>query len=228
MFDLIAHKFEQGGPEIMSAITFTLFLSMVIIIERAYRYWLQYDLANSSGFMAAVQKMVMNNSIENAIRLCKKARPKLLPYVMSEGLKRANDSTEEIEHAIDTATLTAVPKLTKILPFIGTTANVATLLGLLGTLFGLMKSFAAAAKLTGAAKQTALAAGIAEALTATSYGLGTALGCLLAYGVLNLKQAAILADINRNAARLVDLLYTRKMKIKGGGTGAFQSAGGED
>ncbi len=228
MFDLIATKFEQGGPEIMSAITFTLFLSLTIIIERAYRYWLQYDLANSSGFMAAVQKMVMNNSIENAIRLCKKARPKLLPYVMSEGLKRANDSTEEIQHAIDTATLTAVPRLTKILPFVGTTANVATLLGLLGTLFGLMRSFAAAARLTGSAKQTALAAGISEALTATSFGLGTALMCLLAFGILNLKQAAILADINRNAARLIDLLYTRKMKIKGGGTGAFQAAGGEE
>ena len=215
MLDFIAHRFEEGGPLVMSGITFTLFLSLVIIIERAYRFWLQYDLANSSGFMSAVQKMVMNNSIENAIRLCKKARPKLLPYVMSEGLKRANDSTEEIEHALDTATLTAVPKLTKIVPFLGTTANVATLLGLLGTLFGLMKSFGAAAQLTGSAKQTALAAGIAEALTATSYGLGTALMCLLAFGVLSMKQSAIVDDINRNSARLTDLLYTRKMKIKG-------------
>lgn len=216
MLDFIARKFEEGGQEVMSAITFVMILSLVIIIERAYRYWLQYDLENSSGFMAAVQKMVMNNSIENAIRLCKKARPKLLPYVMSEGLKRANDSTEEIEHALETASLTALPKLTKILPFLGTTANVATLLGLLGTLFGLMKSFGAAAKLTGSAKQTALAAGISEALTATSFGLGTALMCLLAYGVLQMKQSSIVDDINKNAARLIDLLYTRKMKIKGG------------
>ena len=216
MLDFIARKFEEGGQEIMSAIAFVMFISLAIIIERAYRYWLQYDLANSSGFMAAVQKMVMNNSIENAIRLCKKARPKLLPYVMSEGLKRANDSTEEIEHALDTATLTAVPKITKILPFLGTTANVATLLGLLGTIFGLIRSFAAAAKLTGSAKQTALAAGISESLTATSFGLGTALMCLLAYGVLMMKQTSIVDDINRNNARLIDLLFTRKMKIKGG------------
>jgi biopolymer transport protein ExbB/TolQ len=170
--------------------------------------------------MAAVQKMVMNNSIENAIRLCKKARPKLLPYVMSEGLKRANDSTEEIENSLETASLTAIPKLTTILPFLGTTANVATLLGLLGTLFGLMKSFGAAAKLTGSAKQTALASGIAEALTATSYGLGTALMCLFAFGVLMMKQSSIVDDINKNVARLEDLLFTRKMKIKG-------SSGGE-
>ncbi len=227
MFDFIKLKFEQGGQEIMSAISLVLVMSLVIIIERAYRYWLQYDLANSSGFMAAVQKMVMNNSIENAIRLCKKARPKLLPYVMSEGLKRANDTTEEIEHALDTATLTAMPKITKILPFLGTTANVATLLGLLGTLFGLMKSFGAAAKLTGSAKQTALAAGISEALTATSFGLGTALMCLLTYGVLMMKQTSIVDDINRNSARLIDLLYTRKMKIKGGGTSSGQASAGD-
>ena len=226
MLDFIARKFEEGGQEIMSSITFVLFLSIAIIIERAYRYWLQYDLANSSGFMAAVQKMVMNNSIENAIRLCKKARPKLLPFVMSEGLKRANDSTEEIENALHTATLTAMPKLTKVLPFLGTTANVSTLLGLLGTLFGLMRSFGAAAKLTGSAKQTALAAGISEALTATSFGLGTALMCLLAYGVLVMKQTSIVDDINRNSARLIDLLYTRKMKIKSGSTTVMAAGDG--
>jgi biopolymer transport protein ExbB len=223
MLDFIAHKFEEGGPEIMSAITFVLFLSVAIIIERIYRYWLQFDLANSSGFMAAVQKMVMNNSIENAIRLCKKARPKLLPFVMSEGLKRANDSTEEIEHALDAATLTAMPRLTSVLPFLGTTANVATLLGLLGTLFGLMRSFGAAAKLTGSAKQTALAAGISEALTATSFGLGTALMCLLAFGILQMKQTAIIDDINKNSAKLIDLLFTRKMKIKGGASSSSSS-----
>ena len=100
----------------------------------------------------------------------------------------------------------------------------ATLLGLLGTLFGLMKSFSASAKLTGSAKSTALAAGISEALTATSFGLGTALMCLLSYGVLVMKQTAIVDDINRNGARLIDLLYTRKMKIKGGGSSVSQPA----
>ncbi|MEZ4742156.1 MAG: MotA/TolQ/ExbB proton channel family protein [Bdellovibrionota bacterium] len=211
----IGTLFKQGGPLVMSAITLTLVVSLVIVIERCYRYWIQYDLANSSGFMAAVQKMVMNNSIENAIRLCKKARPKLLPYVLSEGLKRANDTTEEIENAMEHASLAATPKVTKTTPMLATTANVATLLGLLGTIFGLMHSFAAAANATGAAKQEQLAAGISEALTATSFGLGTALFCLFAYGILMMKQQSILADISQNSSRLMDLLYTRKMKIKG-------------
>jgi biopolymer transport protein ExbB len=215
LWQTITDLFHRGGPAVMSAIALTFVVSMLIIIERTYRLWLQYDLANSSGFMAAVQKMVMNNSIENAIRLCKKARPKLLPTVLAEGLKRANDSTEEIENAIEAASLTVIPRVTKGVPFLGTTANVATLLGLLGTIFGLIKSFAAAANATGAQKQTLLAEGISEALTATSFGLGTALICLFAYGVLQMKQTAILNDISQNSAKLLDLLYTRKMKLRG-------------
>lgn len=212
--EAIVRYFHMGGIEVMSSILLVLIISVVIVIERAYRFWLVYDLVNSSGFMAMVQKMIMNNSIENAIRLCKKARPKLLPFVLAEGLKRANDTPEEIENAVDHAMLTCVPTVNKFTPFLATTANVATLLGLLGTIFGLMRSFAAVATATGAQKQSLLAEGIAEALNATSFGLSVALFCLFFYGVLMAKGTAILDDINKNTSKLQDLLYTRKMKLK--------------
>ncbi|MCX6131356.1 MAG: hypothetical protein NTX25_20130, partial [Proteobacteria bacterium] len=80
--------FEHGGYPVMFSILATLIISLGLVIERSYRLWMEFDLINSDGFMAMVQKMVMNNSIENAIRLCKKARPKQLPYVLAEGLKR--------------------------------------------------------------------------------------------------------------------------------------------
>lgn len=212
--EAIVRYFHMGGVEVMSSILLTLIISVVIVVERAYRYWLVYDLVNSSGFMAMVQKMIMNNSIENAIRLCKKARPKLLPYVLAEGLKRSNDTPEEIEHAVDHAILSTLPMINKFTSFLATTANVATLLGLLGTIFGLMRSFAAVATATGSQKQSLLAEGISEALNATSFGLSTALFCLFFYGMLNAKMTAIMDDINKNSAKLVDLLYTRKMKLK--------------
>jgi biopolymer transport protein ExbB/TolQ len=214
MFDSIARLFHQGGPFVMSGILFIFLVTVVLVIERSIRYWFQYDMANSSGFIAVVQKMIMNNSIENAIRLCKEARPKLLPYVLTEGLKRANDTEEEIENAMDHATLTVLPEITKRVPFLGTAANIATLLGLLGTIFGLIRSFAAAASATGAQKQTILAEGISEALTATSFGLSTALLCIFAHGFLTMKQTSIINDINRNSSRLIDLLITRKIKMR--------------
>ena len=211
----IARIFHQGGFAVMFSILGTLIVSLAIICERTFRYWVVYDLIASNSFMSSIQKLVMNNSIENAIRHCKQHRPKLLPYVLSEGLKRANDSAQEVENALHHATMSVVPKITKTVPLLGTTANVATLLGLLGTIFGLMKSFGGAAKASGAEKQAILAEGIAEALTATSFGLSTALLCLFAYGVLNMKQQALLNDINANVARLTDLLFTRRVKLKG-------------
>ncbi len=216
--DKIVELVHKGGWQVMLAITITAIISLGLICERVIRYWVQYDLANSSVFMSNIQKMVMNNSIENAIRLCRRAKPKLLPEVLVQGLMRANDSVEEIELAMEYATLEAVPKVTKWLGFLGTTANVATLCGLLGTLFGLMKSFAAAANATGAQKSTLLAEGIAEALVATSYGLGTALVILLTFGILMVKQTSIVDDINANSARLLHMLYNRKMKIHRGGS----------
>lgn len=214
MFDTLIRLFHQGGPAVMSCILLTLSIAIVVIVERCLRYWFRYDMTNSSGFVASIQKMIMNNSIENAIRLCKESRPKLLPYVLTEGLKRANDTEEEIENAMESATLEVIPQIQKNIPFLGTIANVATLLGLLGTIFGLIRSFGAAATVTGAQKQTLLAEGISEALTATSFGLSTALLCILAHGFLTMKQTAIINDIHKNAARLIDLLITRKIKIK--------------
>ena len=216
--DFLIHKFHEGGWQVMSLITLVLVIATVVIIERAYRYWFQYDLGNTSMFMAAIQKAIMNNSIENAIRNCKhkQYRSRLVPYVVKEGLKRANDSVEEIDNSIERASISTRSKVTKRLNFLGTTANVATLLGLLGTLFGLMRSFAAAGEASGAEKNTELAAGISEALVATSYGLGTALLCLLAFGILQMKQNSILDDISKSGAALNELLFTRKMKIKRG------------
>lgn len=214
MLETIKILFERGGYPVMASITICLVIAVIIIIERTYRFWFVYDLANTEAFMAHIQKMIMNNSIENAIRSCKKMRPKLLPFVLSEGLKRSNDSSKEIENALEYASLASSPKIMKAVPLLGTIANVATLLGLLGTLFGLMKSFAAAANATGAQKQTLLAEGIAEALTATSFGLSTALLCLLAYGFLTWKQTSILDGINQHSSKLLDLLYTRKIKIQ--------------
>ncbi len=216
MFNWLAEMFEVGGYVVMISILLVLVLSLIIVVERSYRYWFQYDLGNTSMFMAAIQKAIMNNSIENAIRNCKhtRYRSKLVPYVIKEGLKRANDTTEEIDNSLERATLTTRSKVTRRLSFLGTTANVATLLGLLGTLSGLMHSFGAAAEMTGEDKQTELAAGISEALVATSFGLSVALLCLLAFGVLQMKQNNILDDLAKSSAALNELLFTRKMKLK--------------
>jgi biopolymer transport protein ExbB/TolQ len=106
--------------------------------------------------------------------------------------------------------LEVLPKLGRFIPFLGTCANVATLLGLLGTIFGLIRSFAAAAEASGAQKQQLLAQGISEALTATSFGLSTALLCILFHGILSMKQQSLIAQVQSSAGNLLNLLVTRQ------------------
>ena len=57
----IQQLFHQGGAPVMAAISLTAVISLALIIERVFRYWVQYDLANSAVFMSNIQKMVMNN-----------------------------------------------------------------------------------------------------------------------------------------------------------------------
>ena len=210
----ILEFFHEGGHLVMFSILLTLIFSVIVIIERILRMWYDYDLVNSAEFMSGIQKYIMNNSIENGIRLCKKYKKSLLPHVISQGLKKANHSPSEIEYALDHANLKVTPDVTKSTPLLATFANVATLLGLLGTIFGLKRSFSAVKDFSGSARTDELSSGIAEALTATSFGLSVALICLMAYGILQWKQKQILDDINQHSAKLLDLLYTRKMKIQ--------------
>ena len=109
LIDTIADWFYTGGWPVMLSIFLTLIVSIVVTVERVIRYWTLYDLTNAQDFMTKIQKYVMNNSIENAIRLCKKYQPALLPFVVAEGLKKANHSTNEIEYALDHANLKASP-----------------------------------------------------------------------------------------------------------------------
>ena len=87
LFSLIGELFHQGGIAVMSSILLVLLITFVIVIERVYRFWFVYDISNTDAFLATVQKMIINNSIENSIRLCKQSKPKLVPFVLSEGLR---------------------------------------------------------------------------------------------------------------------------------------------
>ena len=101
MIEFLAHKFHEGGVAVMGSITFVLFMVIIITLERLIRLWWTYPQQDTPGFVAAIQKMIMSDSIEDAIRLCQKASPALVADVLHEGLKRANDTMEEVEYADD-------------------------------------------------------------------------------------------------------------------------------
>ena len=99
-------------------------------------------------------------------------------------------------------------------------ANTATLLGLLGTISGLIVSFAGAAAADPSEKATRLASGISEAMNCTAFGLCVAIPTLLAYAFLQGRTQKIIDDVNEVVLESMNFVISHKDKLKSGKSGA--------
>ncbi len=199
--------FQRGEPW-MFAIAFALIFSLAITFERFFKLR-QYQIDGAS-FMFEIQKYVLANDIDGAIRVCNGANQAALPKVIKAGLQRASRDETQIQNAIDATSLEVIPKLERRLPYLAMIANVATLLGLLGTITGLIKAFQGVGAANAQQRQEILSAGIAEAMNATAFGLMTAVFTMIAHSVLVNKSTRILEEVDEFGVKLMDLLSARK------------------
>jgi biopolymer transport protein ExbB len=201
----------QHGGFTTALIALAMAISIAFIIERVIRLFVQMNI-NGRSFMAEIQTYLLNNDLDGAIRVCNGARNAALPRVIKAGLMRASRSEEQIQNALDAASLEVIPQLERNLPYLALIANVATLLGLLGTISGLIRSFAAIANADPAQRQALLSAGISEAMFATAFGLVVAIATMIFHSVLSSKASRIVADIDEHSVKLLDLLLARKVQ----------------
>ena len=204
----IAEAFRQGGIWMYLILGVSIF-SIGIAIERFIFLFFKYNI-NAEAFMARIQKMVMADNIDRAIKLCNAAPSRALPKVIKAGLTRANKGEVEIQNAIEEATLEVVPKVQKRVGALNAIANIATLLGLLGTIIGLIDAFASLEKVQDPQKrQQALSRGISLAMNTTAFGLIVAIPTLTAHLLLSGMVKKILDEIDQYSVRLENLLVTR-------------------
>lgn len=199
----------QSGDFWMFPIAFAGALSVGFSIERFVRLYLHYGV-NGSSFMFEIQKFILADDIEGAIRVCSSKPSAAVPKVLKAGLQRASRDEQQIQNAIDAASLEVIPKLERRLSYLALIANIATLLGLLGTISGLIKSFASIAAGDPAQRQALLSKGISEAMNATAFGLVTAIFTMVMHSILTNKANRILEDIDEFGVKLMDLLSARK------------------
>lgn len=203
----IADAFRNGGIW-MYLILATSIFAIGITIERFIFLFFKYNI-NAQAFMAQVQKLVMADNIDRAIKLCNAAPSRALPRVIKAGLTRANKGEVEIQNAIEEATLEVVPMVQKRTPALQALANIATLLGLLGTVLGLIDAFEALKNASPENKQQMLSAGIALAMNTTAFGLIVAIPTLVAHLILSGMTKKILDEIDMYSVKLENLLVTR-------------------
>ena len=184
---------------------------LAIAIERV-KSMFAYDIDGTS-LMNLIKKHVLGNEVQKGIQHCSNSKA-LLPMVLKSALKRANQTKEQIMDAVEATVLEVVPRIDKRMSYIGLCANISTLLGLLGTIQGLIESFAAVAGADPASKAKLLAMGISKAMNTTALGLVAAISLMVVHAVLANKSEKIVAEIEEYSIKLIDLLGTKKNHVR--------------
>lgn len=211
--DAIAKAMSEGGIW-MYVILAASILGIGIMIERFIFLFFKYNI-NANAFMAQIQKLVMANSIDKAIKLCNAAPSAALARVIKAGLTRANKGSEEIQNAVEEASLEVIPHIQKRTNALQAIANIATLLGLLGTIIGMIGAFSAMADVAPDKRQEALGKNIALAMNTTAFGLIVAIPCMAAHTVLTGVTKKIIDEIDLYSVKLENLLISRNRPDRG-------------
>ncbi len=212
VYQSIAIAFQKGGP-FMYAIGVVGILVLSISIDRAIKLYTVYTV-DSLPFMNQIMKLISSNNIDRAIKICHVKNRAALPQVVRAGLSRMGKPIEDIQGAMDEASLKVVPSLQSGLQFIATFANISTLLGLLGTITGLILSFGSLGVADPSQKQQLLATGIAEAMHCTAFGLIVAVTAILSHSFLSNKANKIMDDIDRYSVTILNVVAEQYRTVR--------------
>ena len=185
--------------------------ALAIAVERIYYIMIRSNI-NADKFMAEIRKLVAGGNMDRAIALCDKGKQKALPFVVLRGLKRAIESDtldfRAIQNAVDEGTLEVIPRLQERTSYLSMFANVATLTGLMGTIYGLILSFKAVSGegIPEAEKTKVLAAGISAAMNTTIFGLMVAVPTLIIYTYLTNQTTKIIDEMDEHLVKLINLI----------------------
>ena len=197
----------DGAP--FSFVNVAILAFCLAIIAERFVYILTKYRVNSGEFMAQIRKLVQAGNIDRAIKLCE-AAPLPLLQVVKSGLTQVNRGEEAVIAAMEERMAEVIPDLEKRIAALWSLANIATLIGLLGTISGLIKSFAAVAFAEPAQRSAILSRGIAEAMYNTALGLGIAVLCMIAHLILHGMTKRIKQDMERVVMKVESLLTLRR------------------
>jgi biopolymer transport protein ExbB len=219
------HKGPKGGlvrmyeGGIIVPLLLATFLTVItFVIERLMTITKATGTGNIAEFIRKVQYHLANKNVDQAISECDRQRGSV-GNVMKAGLRKYKEmisNTEQdteqkvmsIQKEVEEATALELPMLEKNLVFLSTIASVATLLGLLGTVLGMITSFAALGAEGGGAAAAELSRGISEALYNTALGIGTSAIAIIMYNIFTTKIDSITYGIDESGFTLTQSFAT--------------------
>ncbi|MCG8568729.1 MAG: MotA/TolQ/ExbB proton channel family protein [Spirochaetes bacterium] len=203
MPDQIINFFLDGGPVIMGLIFLCSLAAIFIIIERLL-YFRKINL-NDEKIIDRLTSAINKKRYDEALAICDTA-PSPVTNLMKAGIKYRSYNEHHIQDSIKDAAALEIPKLEKFLTTLGTIANIAPLLGLLGTVIGNMEAFGLIGEKAAIGNMELLAGGISKALMTTAFGLSVAIPAAIFYNFLTNRVNHMILELETKANELVLLL----------------------
>ena len=199
----------KGGP-LMGLIILCSIIAFAVFLERMWN--LYRARIDTDKFVEEVFSLIKHNKIMEAIDKCN-TTPGPIAHIMKMGILKHDRTREEIRESIQDAGVHEVPRLEKNLGILATVAHISPLLGLLGTVTGMVKAFQVIQQQALSMMPVNpgdLAGGIWEALITTVAGLSVAIPTYVAYNYLVSKVDGFVLDMERSATELVNVLSTKR------------------
>ena len=202
-------RFFQGGGFMMYPIALVLITGVAIAIERWV--YLTVTALRNRGLWNEISPFLAQGNFRQAVQLTSKS-PAAIGQILSYGLARISSARrrEDIEKAMEESLMDIMPRLEKRTHYIATFANLSTLLGLLGTVIGLINAFAAVATVNPAEKANLLSASISVAMNCTAFGLMTAVPLLLIHALLQTKTTELIDSLEMASVKFLNAVTERQ------------------
>jgi len=198
----LMEHFQEGGWG-MWPILVLLGITVYITFDR----WMVVSKAkvDVDKLMSLLKSQIVSGNIQGAISTCQSSNAPVT-RIIAAGLRRAGGSEHDVQQAMDEEALRELPKIEKRTGYLAMLGDLATLAGLLGTITGLIKSFAGVAGVDPSMKATMLSKGISEAMNCTAFGLGTGILGLGTYAIINGMTQGVLDGINQATVETLNLV----------------------
>ena len=192
----------QGGI-LMWPIMLCSIVGLAITIERIFA--LRRADIDTREFMDIMRQVLRQNRIREAIEICDETEAPVA-RIMKAGILKHNRSKDDIREAIEDAGRFEIPRLERYLSALATCANIAPLLGLLGTVSGMIKAFGQIQNKRGQVNPSDLAEGISNALVTTAAGLTVAIPMLVIYNYFVTRVDNMIVEMELSSSELIELL----------------------
>lgn len=204
--------FKEGGFMMYPILLMNL-VCCAIALERAFALFV-VSRENKDALLSGLQKHILRGDIHSAIRFLNGQKQGPIAKIVKAGLMKANKSDKEVQAALDEASLREVPYIEKRTGHLAVLANAATLVGLLGTIIGMIGCFAAVANADPSTKAVMLSKGISEAMNCTAFGLLTAIPALMMFAFLQARTQATLDGVNESVVSTLNLVMSNRQLFK--------------